>query len=138
VDDDYALYDSITLTPTVTRPVIAASSLSGRQGAVVTGDMMHHASRCRELDWSLDPKEAGCRAGGFARRREHTATANPFPSPKVWRRQTATVSYTGASWSIGARSRGGTIAMLKMSAPHEALCRRYRRLQHPRECPAGA
>jgi hypothetical protein len=31
-----------------------------------------------------NPKEAGCRAGGFARRREHTATANPFPSPKVW------------------------------------------------------
>jgi glyoxylase-like metal-dependent hydrolase (beta-lactamase superfamily II) len=44
-------------------PAIAAFNISSRgQRAVVPGDMMHHATQCRELDWSpgvhWDPKQA--------------------------------------------------------------------------------
>ena len=64
VDDDYALDDTITLTPTPGHsPCHCCVNIFSRgQRAVVTGDMMHHAIQCRELDWSpgvdWDPKQA--------------------------------------------------------------------------------
>jgi glyoxylase-like metal-dependent hydrolase (beta-lactamase superfamily II) len=64
VDDDYALDDTITLTPTPGHSPChcCVNILSRGQRAVVTGDMMHHAIQCRELDWSpgvdWDPKQA--------------------------------------------------------------------------------
>jgi glyoxylase-like metal-dependent hydrolase (beta-lactamase superfamily II) len=60
------------------------------QRAVVTGDMMHHAIQCRELDWSpgvdWDPKQAA-----VSRRRFLSSVADTdtlllpihFPSPTV-------------------------------------------------------
>src|SRR5437899_5656860 len=64
VDDDYALDDTITLTPTPGHsPCHCCVNIFSRgQRAVVTGDMMHHAIQCREVDWSpgvdWDPKQA--------------------------------------------------------------------------------
>jgi glyoxylase-like metal-dependent hydrolase (beta-lactamase superfamily II) len=64
VDDDFALDDTITLTPTPGHsPCHCCVNISSRgQRAVVTGDLMHHALQCREPDWSTvfdwDPKEA--------------------------------------------------------------------------------
>ncbi len=92
VDDDYALDDTITLTPTPGHSPChcCVNILSRGQRAVVTGDMMHHAIQCRELDWSpgvdWDPKEAA-----VSRRRFLSAVADTdtlllpihFPSPTV-------------------------------------------------------
>jgi glyoxylase-like metal-dependent hydrolase (beta-lactamase superfamily II) len=64
VDDDYALDDLITLTPTPGHsPCHCCVNITSRgQKAVVTGDMMHHAIQCREPDWcpgvDWDPKQA--------------------------------------------------------------------------------
>ena len=64
VDDDFALDDTITLTPTPGHsPCHCCVNIRSRgQRAVVTGDLMHHALQCREPDWSTvfdwDPKEA--------------------------------------------------------------------------------
>jgi glyoxylase-like metal-dependent hydrolase (beta-lactamase superfamily II) len=64
VDDDYALDDTVTLTPTPGHsPCHCCVNIFSRgQRAVVTGDMMHHALQCREPDWSTvfcwDPAEA--------------------------------------------------------------------------------
>ena len=54
VDDDYALDDTITLTPTPGHsPCHCCVNIVSRgQRAVVTGDMMHHAIQCREPNWS--------------------------------------------------------------------------------------
>ena len=54
VDDDYALDDTITLTPTPGHsPCHCCVNIFSRgQRAVVTGDMMHHIIQCREPDWS--------------------------------------------------------------------------------------
>jgi glyoxylase-like metal-dependent hydrolase (beta-lactamase superfamily II) len=54
VDDDYALDDTITLTPTPGHsPCHCRVNIFSRgQRAVVTGDMMHHIIQCREPDWS--------------------------------------------------------------------------------------
>jgi glyoxylase-like metal-dependent hydrolase (beta-lactamase superfamily II) len=54
VDDDYALDDTITLTPTPGHsPCHCCVNIFSRgQRAVVTGDMMHHVIQCREPDWS--------------------------------------------------------------------------------------
>ncbi len=54
VDDDYALDDLITLSPTPGHsPCHCCINIrSGGQRAVVTGDLMHHALQCREPDWS--------------------------------------------------------------------------------------
>ena len=50
VDDDYALDDTITLTPTPGHsPCHCCVNIFSRgQRAVVTGDMMHHVIQCRE------------------------------------------------------------------------------------------
>jgi glyoxylase-like metal-dependent hydrolase (beta-lactamase superfamily II) len=64
VDDDYALDDTVTLTPTPGHsPCHCCVNISSKgQRAVVTGDMMHHVIQCREVDWSpgvdWDPKQA--------------------------------------------------------------------------------
>jgi glyoxylase-like metal-dependent hydrolase (beta-lactamase superfamily II) len=70
VDDDFALDDTIWLTPTPGHsPCHCCVNIRSRgQRAVVTGDLMHHALQCREPDWSTvfdwDPVEA-------ARSRKH-------------------------------------------------------------------
>jgi glyoxylase-like metal-dependent hydrolase (beta-lactamase superfamily II) len=64
VDDDYALDDTVWLSPTPGHsPCHCCVNIkSGGQRAVVTGDMMHHALQCREPEWSTifdwDAKEA--------------------------------------------------------------------------------
>jgi glyoxylase-like metal-dependent hydrolase (beta-lactamase superfamily II) len=64
VDDDFALDDTVWLSPTPGHsPCHCCVNIkSGGQRAVVTGDMMHHALQCREPEWSTifdwDPKEA--------------------------------------------------------------------------------
>lgn len=64
VDDEYALDDTIWLTPTPGHsPCHCCVNIRSRgQRASVTGDMMHHALQCREPDWSTifdtDPGEA--------------------------------------------------------------------------------
>ena len=54
VDDDYALDDTITLTPTPGHSPChcCVNSFSRGQRAVVAGDLMHHVIQCREPDWS--------------------------------------------------------------------------------------
>jgi glyoxylase-like metal-dependent hydrolase (beta-lactamase superfamily II) len=54
VDDDYALDDTITLTPTPGHsPCHCCVNIrSGGQRAVVTGDLFHHALQVREPQWS--------------------------------------------------------------------------------------
>jgi len=57
VDDDFALDDMVTLTPTPGHsPCHCCVNLHSKgMRAVVTGDMMHHAIQCREPDWSVNP-----------------------------------------------------------------------------------
>ena len=57
VDDDYALDDLVTLTPTPGHsPHHCCVNLHSQgQKAVVTGDMMHHAIQCREPTWAAAP-----------------------------------------------------------------------------------
>src|SRR5436190_8495553 len=54
VDDDYALDDMITLTPTPGHSPChcCVNIFSKGQRAVVAGDLMHHVIQCREPDWS--------------------------------------------------------------------------------------
>jgi len=54
IDDDYALDDAITLTPTPGHSPhhCCVNIASQGQRSVVTGDMMHHAIQCCEPDWS--------------------------------------------------------------------------------------
>jgi glyoxylase-like metal-dependent hydrolase (beta-lactamase superfamily II) len=54
VDDDYALDDTFSLTPTPGHsPCHCCVNIRSRgQQAVVVGDLMHHALQCREPDWS--------------------------------------------------------------------------------------
>jgi glyoxylase-like metal-dependent hydrolase (beta-lactamase superfamily II) len=54
VDDDFALDDTVWLTPTPGHsPCHCCVNIASRgQRAVVTGDLMHHALQCREPDWS--------------------------------------------------------------------------------------
>ena len=64
VDDDYWLYDLVSLTPTPGHSPChcCVNIFSKGQRAVVTGDMMHHALQCREPEWSTifdtDPVQA--------------------------------------------------------------------------------
>lgn len=57
VDDDFALDDLITLTPTPGHsPHHCCVDIASKgMRASVTGDMMHHAIQCREPDWSVKP-----------------------------------------------------------------------------------
>ncbi len=90
VDDDYALDDLVSLTPTPGHsPCHCCVNIHSRgQRAVVTGDLMHHALQCREPDWSTifcwDPAQAA-----QSRRRFLSSVADTdtmilpvhFPSP---------------------------------------------------------
>ena len=64
VDDDYALDDTITLTPTPGHSPChcCVNIFSKGQRALVAGDLMHHQIQCRETDWSArpdwDPKQS--------------------------------------------------------------------------------
>ena len=64
VDDDFALDDTLWLTPTPGHsPCHCCVNIASRgQRAVVSGDLMHHALQCREPDWSTvfdwDPDQA--------------------------------------------------------------------------------
>src|SRR5580698_10018751 len=84
VDDDYALDDTITLTPTPGHsPCHCCVNIFSRgQRAVVTGDMMHHVIQCREP--GLGSKAVGGFApkiSGVGRRDRHADPADPFPEP---------------------------------------------------------
>jgi len=54
VEDDFALDDTVWLTPTPGHsPCHCCVNIrSGGRRAVVTGDLMHHALQCREPEWS--------------------------------------------------------------------------------------
>ena len=92
VDDRYALDDLITLTPTPGHSPhhCCVNIVSRGQQAVVTGDMMHHAIQCREVDWcpgvDWNPKQAA-----ESRRRFLSSVADTptllmpihFPAPTV-------------------------------------------------------
>jgi glyoxylase-like metal-dependent hydrolase (beta-lactamase superfamily II) len=71
VDDDYALDDTLWLTPTPGHsPCHCCVNISsGGQRAVVIGDLMHHALQCREPAWSTifdwDPAQAEQSRRGF-------------------------------------------------------------------------
>jgi glyoxylase-like metal-dependent hydrolase (beta-lactamase superfamily II) len=64
VEDDFALGDTITLTPTPGHSFChcCVNIHSRGKRAVVTGDLMHHALQVREPDWStifdVDPVQA--------------------------------------------------------------------------------
>jgi glyoxylase-like metal-dependent hydrolase (beta-lactamase superfamily II) len=92
VDDDYALDDTITLTPTPGHsPCHCCVNIFSRgQRAVVTGDMMHHAIQCREVDWSpgvdWDPIQAAVSRRRFLSSVTDTDTLLlpiHFPAPTV-------------------------------------------------------
>jgi glyoxylase-like metal-dependent hydrolase (beta-lactamase superfamily II) len=94
VDDDYALDDTITLTPTPGHsPCHCCVNIFSRgQRAVVTGDLMHHSIQCLEPDWSAvvdwDPKQsAESRRKFFASVVETDTWLLPvhFPTPTVGR-----------------------------------------------------
>src|SRR5678816_1415215 len=53
VDDDYALDDTVTLTPTPGHSPChcCVNIVSKGQRAVVAGDLVHHVIQCREVDW---------------------------------------------------------------------------------------
>lgn len=54
VNDDYALDDTVSLTPTPGHsPCHCCVNIHSRgQRAVVAGDLIHHAVQCREVHWS--------------------------------------------------------------------------------------
>ena len=94
VDDDYALDDTITLTPTPGHSPChcCVNIFSKGQRAVVTGDMMHHALQCREPDWStvfdIDAKQAAQSRRSFLSSVADTDTLIlpiHFPTPTVGR-----------------------------------------------------
>jgi len=94
VNDDYALDDNVTLTPTPGHSPChcCVNIFSGGQRASVTGDMMHHALQCREPEWSTifdtDPVLAAKSRRGFLNSVADTDTLIlpvHFPSPTAGR-----------------------------------------------------
>ena len=96
VDDDFALDDTVTLTPTPGHSPghCCVNIASHGMRAAVTGDLIHHALQCREPDWST----AFCadRALAARSRREFLAQAAEkgmlllpvhFPTPTAGRVQ---------------------------------------------------
>jgi glyoxylase-like metal-dependent hydrolase (beta-lactamase superfamily II) len=57
VDDDYALDDTVTLTPTPGHSPChcCVNIFSKGKRASVVGDLVHHQVQCREIDWSARP-----------------------------------------------------------------------------------
>jgi glyoxylase-like metal-dependent hydrolase (beta-lactamase superfamily II) len=94
VDDDYALDDTVWLTPTPGHsPCHCCVNIKSKGlRAVVTGDMVHHALQCREPDWSTifcwDPKQAAHSRRKFLTEIADTSTLMlpiHFPNPTVGR-----------------------------------------------------
>ena len=92
VDDDYALDDTITLTPTPGHSPChcCVNIFSKGQRAVVAGDLMHHADpvpRARLVgEAGLGPEAVGGLAAKvlcLRRRHRHADPADPFPAPTV-------------------------------------------------------
>ena len=91
VDEDYALDDNITLTPTPGHsPCHCCVNIFSRgQRVVVTGDLMHHAIQCREPDWSAPGWDA--KPSAVSRRKFFASVAETdtlilpthFPTPTV-------------------------------------------------------
>ena len=92
VDDDYALDDTITLTPTPGHsPCHCCVNIFSRgQRAVVAGDLMHHMIQCREPDWSARP-DWDAKQSAVSRRKFFAEVADTdtlilpvhFPTPTV-------------------------------------------------------
>src|SRR5438552_1889047 len=70
VDDDYALDDTITLTPTPGHSPChcCVNIFSNGKRAVVAGDLMHHMIQCREPDWSAKPDWAAKQSAASRRK----------------------------------------------------------------------
>ena len=94
VEDDFALDDTIWLTPTHghTPGHCCVNICSGGRRAVVSGDLMHHALQCREPDWSTifcaDPVMAVRARRDFLRAVADTDTLVlpiHFPAPTLGR-----------------------------------------------------
>ena len=92
VDDDYALDDTITLTPTPGHSPChcCVNIFSKGQRASVVGDLMHHQVQCREIDWSAKPdwdmkQSADSRRKFFASVADTDTMILPihFPAPTV-------------------------------------------------------
>ena len=90
VDDDFALDDTVTLTPTPGHSPChcCVNIFSKGARAVVAGDLMHHAIQCREPDWSprvdWDGKQAAASRRKFLSSVAETGTLIlpiHFPTP---------------------------------------------------------
>ena len=90
VDDDYALDDTIWLTPTPGHSPghVCVNLSSGDGSALFTGDLMHHALQCVEPDWSscfcYDPAESARSRRGILESVADTSTLvlpTHFPGP---------------------------------------------------------
>jgi glyoxylase-like metal-dependent hydrolase (beta-lactamase superfamily II) len=92
VDDDYALDDTVTLTPTPGHSPChcCVNIFSKGQRAVVAGDLMHHAIQCREPEWSSKP-DWDMKQSALSRRKFFGSVAGTdtlilpihFPTPTV-------------------------------------------------------
>ena len=92
VDDDYALDDTVTLTPTPGHSPChcCVNIFSKGKRAVVTGDLMHHAIQCREPEWSAKP-DWDMKQSAISRRKFFASVAGTdtlilpvhFPTPTV-------------------------------------------------------
>jgi len=94
VDDDFALDDTVWITPTPGHsPCHCCVNIrSGGEHAVVTGDLIHHVLQCREPDWSTvfdwDPALAAQSRRRFLGEVADTATLIlpvHFPAPTAGR-----------------------------------------------------
>ncbi|UPK00568.1 MBL fold metallo-hydrolase [Bradyrhizobium sp. 170] len=92
VDDDYALDDTVTLTPTPGHSPChcCVNIFSKGKRAVVAGDLMHHVIQCREPEWSAkpdwDPKQSSISRRKFLASVAGTDTLIlpvHFPAPTV-------------------------------------------------------
>jgi glyoxylase-like metal-dependent hydrolase (beta-lactamase superfamily II) len=92
VDDDYALDDTITLTPTPGHSPChcCVNIFSKGKRASVVGDLVHHQVQCREIDWSARP-DWDMKQSAASRRRFFASVADTdtlilpihFPRPTV-------------------------------------------------------
>ena len=102
VEDDHAIEDGVTLTPTPgqTPGHLCLHLASGGRQAVMSGDLMHHALQCAEPDWSTcfctAPAEAAQTRRAFLERHAETDTLimpAHFPTPTAGR-----IVRAGAAW----------------------------------------
>ena len=140
VDDDYALDDTVTLTPTPGHSPChcCVNIFSKGQRAVVAGDLMHHQIQCREPDWSAKPDWDREAVGGVAaevlclrRRHRHADPADPFSGadgrPDQAARRPPSITVSSGSRATGRSSKCRTSAGFpwcrsSWSAPASAEC----------------